>query len=273
MIRIFIIFHDCGHGAFFNSKRMNTITGFITGLLCYVPYHEWRHSHAQHHASCSDLDRRGIGDVWTLTVSEYQKLTPGRQFLYRLYRNPLIMFVLGPVYMVMINNRLVTKGSKKRERRSVHLGNIGIVVIFTGMGLLIGLKSFLMIQVPVVLLAWTCGIWLFYVQHQFEDAYWAPNENWEYYNAAIQGSSFYKLPRVLQWFTGNIGFHHVHHLSSRIPNYYLPLCHEQIPEFKNVPPVHLINSIKLMKLRLYDENKKCMIGFNDLSNAPVGLNS
>ena len=264
LVRIFIIFHDCGHGAFFKSSRANSIIGNMTGLLMFVPYHEWRHSHAVHHATCSDLDRRGIGDVWTLTVTEYLALSNWNQFLYRIYRNPLVMFGLGPFYMVMINNRLVTKGAKKRERRSVHFVNIGLLIIVAVMSMSIGIKSYLLIQIPVLLIAWSAGIWLFYVQHQFEDVYWEKHDNWDFYDAALLGSSFYKLPRILQWFTGNIGFHHVHHLNARIPNYNLQKCHEQIPGFKNRKPVTFLSSFKLMKLRLWDEKKQCLIGYNGI---------
>jgi len=262
LVRIFIIFHDCGHGAFFKSSRANSIIGNITGLMMFVPYHEWRHSHAMHHATCSDLDRRGIGDVWTLTVTEYLTLSKWNQFLYRMYRNPLVMFGIGPLYMVMINNRLVTKGAKKRERRSVYFVNIGLIIIIAVMSLSIGIKSYLLIQIPVLLIAWSAGIWLFYVQHQFEDVYWEKHDNWDFYDAALLGSSFYNLPRILQWFTGNIGFHHVHHLNARIPNYNLQKCHEQIAGFKNIKSVTFLSSVKLMRLRLWDEKKQCLIGYN-----------
>lgn len=264
LVRIFIIFHDCGHGAFFKSSRANSIIGNMTGLLMFVPYHEWRHSHAVHHATCSDLDRRGIGDVWTLTVTEYLALSNWNQFLYRIYRNPLVMFGLGPFYMVMINNRLVTKGAKKRERRSVHFVNIGLLIIVAVMSMSIGIKSYLLIQIPVLLIAWSAGIWLFYVQHQFEDVYWEKHDNWDFYDAALLGSSFYKLPLILQWFTGNIGFHHVHHLNARIPNYNLQKCHEQIAGFKNIKSVTFLSSFKLMKFRLWDEKRQCLIGYNGI---------
>jgi acyl-lipid omega-6 desaturase (Delta-12 desaturase) len=273
MVRIFIIFHDCGHGSFFNSTRVNNTIGSIAGLFLFVPYHQWRHDHAKHHATCSDLDRRGVGDVWTLTVSEYKALPKGKRFLYRLYRNPVVLFVLGPIYMIFINNRLATSGSKKRERRSVYLTNLGLVIILALMSMTIGLKSYLLIQIPVIMIAWMAGIWLFYVQHQFEDTYWEKHENWDYFDAAIQGSSFYKLPVLLQWFSGNIGFHHVHHFNARIPNYNLQNCHEQIQEFKNIKPVTLLSSLKLMNLSLWDEKNRRLIGFSGIDKIAIQPNS
>ncbi len=272
-IRIFIIFHDCGHGSFFKSTTISSIVGYITGLLLFVPYHDWRHSHAQHHATCSDLDRRGIGDVWTLTVKEYKASSARDQFLYRLYRNPIVLFILGPFYMALINNRFPTKGAKTREKTSVHMTNIGLLLVIVIMSLTIGIKSYLLIQIPVILIAWTSGIWLFYVQHQFEEVYWENHENWDYNDAALLGSSFYKLPRILQWFTGNIGFHHVHHLSARIPNYNLQKCHEQIGGFQSIKPLTFFASLKLLKMRLYDEESRCMIDFSGFRDQHMAMNS
>jgi omega-6 fatty acid desaturase (delta-12 desaturase) len=272
MVRIFIILHDCGHGSFFKSKRINNIVGGIAGLITYVPYNQWRYDHAVHHATCSDLDRRGIGDVWTLTVSEYTALPAWKKLLYRLYRNPFVLFVLGPLYMVLINNRLPTRGAKKREKRSVYMTNLGLLLIIATMSFTIGIKAYIMIQLPVMIIAWSAGIWLFYVQHQFEDVYWETHEQWDYYDAAMSGSSFYKLPIILQWFTGNIGFHHVHHLSSRIPNYNLQTCHEDIEEFKNIKPVTFWSSLKLMKLSLWDEKSRNLISFNAFDKIAVQAN-
>jgi omega-6 fatty acid desaturase (delta-12 desaturase) len=270
MVRIFIIFHDCGHGSFFKSGRANTIVGYFTGLLVFAPYHEWRFNHARHHATCSDLDRRGIGDVWTLTIKEYQNLEKWSRFWYRLYRNPIVMFGFGPLYLFLVNHRLKSKSARQREKRSVNLTNLGVLTIVIVATYFIGLKAYLFIQIPIIIFGGMAGIWLFYVQHQFEDTYWERHENWDFYYAAIQGSSFYKLPKVLQWFTGNIGYHHIHHLSSRIPNYNLPVCHDQIPEFKAVKPLTLLNSFKLAKLRLWDEDNERMVGFDFLAkNTPT----
>ena len=261
MVRIFIIFHDCGHGSFFKSSRLNDIFGYITGILTYFPYHYWRNNHARHHATCSDLDRRGVGDVWTLTVSEYSERTRWERFLYRLYRHPVIMFGFGSLYLFLISNRFVNKDAKKRERMSVYWTNLSLLAIILLFSYLIGFKAFLMIQLPVVLLAGSAGVWLFYVQHQFEDSYWEKHEKWDFYKAAIKGSSFYRLPVILQWFTGNIGYHHVHHLSARIPNYLLQDCHEEIEIFREVKPINFMDSLKTIRFRLWDEQNSRMIGF------------
>jgi omega-6 fatty acid desaturase (delta-12 desaturase) len=260
VVRIFIIFHDCGHGSFFSSRRANNILGFISGLVTFAPYYHWNHKHAMHHASSGDLDRRGIGDVWTLTVREYEVLSKWERLKYRLFRNPLVMFLIGPVYMFLINNRFVNGKANARERFYVYWTNLGIVVMAIIASVVIGLKAYLLIQLPIIIIAGTAGVWLFYVQHQFEGVYWARHENWDFQHAALQGSSFYRLPKVLQWFSGNIGFHHVHHLSSRIPNYYLESCHEALPEFQNVKPLTLWASFKCMKYRLWDEENNKLVG-------------
>lgn len=264
LVRIFIIFHDCGHGSFFKSQKANTIVGYFTGILAFVPYHDWRFNHARHHATCSDLDRRGTGDVWTLTTSEYLALPASKKLAYRIYRNPLIMFVFGPIWLFLINNRFAPRGIKERERRSIYLTNLGLIMLIGAAILLIGIKSYLLIQLPVILMAGAAGIWLFYVQHQYEDVYWQRHEQWDFQDAALKGSSFYKLPAILQWFTGNIGFHHIHHLNSRIPNYNLPRCHRQVDLFNKVRPMTFKKSLKSLRFRLYDEEIGRMIGFSQL---------
>ena len=264
LVRIFIIFHDCGHGSFFKSNRLNTIIGFFSGLLVFTPYHEWRFNHARHHATCSDLDRRGTGDVWTLTVNEYLALSKKKKLAYRLYRHPLVMFGLGPLFMFLISHRLTTKDAKKREKRSVYLTNVALLMIVIIALFTIGWQAYLLIQLPVIFLAGLAGIWLFYVQHQFENVYWEKHENWDFNLAALKGSSYYKLPRVLQWFSGNIGFHPIHHLSARIPNYNLPACQKQIAAFAEVRPITFWKSLKQARLRLWDENQLRMVGFGSL---------
>jgi omega-6 fatty acid desaturase (delta-12 desaturase) len=261
MVRIFIIFHDCGHGSFFKSGRLNDIFGYITGILTYFPYHNWRYNHARHHATCSDLDRRGVGDVWTLTVNEYKERTKREKFQYKLYRNPLIMFGMGSIYLFLISNRFIQKDAKKRERRSVYITNFSLLAIVLFFSYLIGFKAFLLLQLPVVLIAGSAGVWLFYVQHQFEDSYWEKHKDWDFYHAALKGSSFYRLPAILQWFTGNIGYHHVHHLNARIPNYLLQSCHEETERFREVEPITLWGSLKTIQFRLWDEQNERMIGF------------
>jgi omega-6 fatty acid desaturase (delta-12 desaturase) len=267
VVRIFIIFHDCGHGSFFRSRTARSAVGYIAGILTFFPYHHWTHKHAKHHATASDLDRRGTGDVWTLTVKEYQDLPKRKKLMYRLYRNPALMLLIGPIYLFLISNRFVEGKANKKERRGVLYTNLGIFAFVTSMIYLIGFKAYLLIQFPITFFAGVAGIWLFYVQHQFEDAYWERHDDWDYEKAAIVGSSFYKLPKILQWFTGNIGFHHVHHLSSKIPNYYLERCHNLIPSLSAVPPLTLRGSLKSVRFRLWDEEKGRLVGFADIREA------
>ena len=260
--RLFIILHDCGHGSFFRSKRANTILGFIAGVLTFTPYQRWRHEHSMHHATSGDLDRRGVGDIWTMTVQEYRTSSSLNRLRYRLYRNPLMMFVLGPLYLFVVSHRFPPRRASKRERRSVHWTNIGIAGILALMSVTIGLQAYLLVQLPILMIWGAGGVWLFYVQHQHEGVYWQRHERWDYVTAALEGSSFYKLPRILQWFTGNIGFHHIHHLSPRIPNYFLQKCHEDAELFKDVPAVTLLSSARSLTFRLWDEEHCELVGFS-----------
>lgn len=262
--RTFIIFHDCGHGSFFKSKRANDIMGYITGIITLTPYHRWRHDHAVHHASVGDLDRRGVGDIMTLTVKEYQNKSAWERLVYRVTRHPLALFTVGPLGLFLINNRFSTRTSGKRERYSVYWTNLALLIILLVMSLTIGLKAFFLVLLPVMVIGTTAGVWLFYVQHQFEGVYWERHERWDYLSAALKGSSYYKLPRILQWFSGNIGFHHIHHISPRIPNYYLEKCHRENPMFQNVQTLTLLSSLKCMFLNLWDEDNGKLVGFGDL---------
>ncbi|MEI6338943.1 MAG: fatty acid desaturase, partial [Verrucomicrobiota bacterium] len=220
LMRVFIILHDCGHGSFFKSRLANDITGYIGGVLTFTPYHLWRWEHAQHHSASGDLDRRGIGDIPTLTVEEYLSSPRLKRWVYRLVRNPIVLFGVIPLLMFFIKHRLpMADKASAKIRHSVHWTNLGILVMVVGLSLLFGFWTYLIIQVSVIMITGSVGTWLFYVQHQFEDVYWGRGEEWDFVDAALKGSSFYKLPKVLQWFTGNIGFHHIHHLSPRIPNY------------------------------------------------------
>jgi acyl-lipid omega-6 desaturase (Delta-12 desaturase) len=261
LVRIFIIFHDCGHGSFFKSKRANNATGALVGVLLLTPYRHWRWQHALHHGTAGDLDRRGSGDIWTLTVEEYLRSTRWRRLAYRLARNPIVLFLVAPLYIFVVDHRFAASTAPARERRSVHRTNWALLGITFTMSALIGLKAFLLIQLTVSGVAGALGLWLFYVQHQFEGAFWARSENWNYTAAALQGSSFYKLPRILQWFTGNIGFHHIHHLSPRIPNYHLQQCHEADPFFNTIKPITLLASLRFLTFRLWDERRKVFVGF------------
>jgi omega-6 fatty acid desaturase (delta-12 desaturase) len=261
LVRIFIIFHDCGHGSFFGSRRANDIVGFITGLLTFSPYHHWRWQHAIHHGTAGDLDRRGMGDIWTMTVQEYVQSSRWQQLAYRLARNPLVLFVLAPLYVFVIQQRFACRTAGRRERRSVWWMNLALLGTAALLGWVFEFAPYLLIQGTVLMVAGAAGVWMFYVQHQFEDAYWERGENWDYVAAALRGSSYYKLPKTLQWFSGNIGFHHIHHLSPLIPNYRLQQCHEAEPLFQQVQPITLAASLRSLALRLWDEKSKKLIGY------------
>jgi omega-6 fatty acid desaturase (delta-12 desaturase) len=261
LARIFIIFHDCGHGSFFKSKRANNVVGAITGVVNLTPFRYWRWQHALHHGTAGDLDRRGSGDIWTLTVQEYLQSTRWRRFAYRLARNPLVLFVIAPLYVFIVHHRFAVSGAPERERQSVRRTNWTLLGVTLAMTAVIGIKAFVLIQLTITGFAGAVGLWLFYVQHQFEGAYWARSEEWNYTAAALKGSSFYKLPRILQWFTGNIGFHHIHHLNPRIPNYHLQRCHDADPFFKTIKPVTLLASLNTLTFRLWDEQRNAFVGF------------
>jgi omega-6 fatty acid desaturase (delta-12 desaturase) len=264
LVRIFIFFHDCGHGTFFASPQARTILGYITGILTFTPYHAWAHNHRIHHATAGDLDRRSVGDVWTMTVEEYRAAPRSRQIFYRLFRNPIFMLSVGPIIVFLISARFPPKGAKKRERQSVLITNLAVLAILVIAWLTIGLRVYLMIQLPVILVAAAAGIWLFYVQHQFEGVYWARHEEWDLIRASLEGSSYYKLPKVLQWFTGNIGLHHIHHIRPRIPNYNLQRCYDETPAFQAVTPITLRTSLRSLWLNLYDEVSGKLVSFRAL---------
>jgi len=264
MVRVFIIFHDCGHGSFFKSATANHVLGAITGVLTFTPYYHWRWEHAVHHSSAGDLDRRGIGDVWTLTVQEYLEASRWKRFAYRLARNPVVLFVLAPLFLFLLKHRVPSFKARRRERYSVYWTNLAVGVIAAGLIWGFGLQAYLIIQLTVLMIAGSAGVWLFYVQHQFEGVYWERAGAWDYASAALQGSSFYKLPKVLQWFSGNIGFHHIHHLSPRIPNYHLEKCHQAEPLFQTVKPVTLFSSFKSFTFRLWDEQRRQLVGYRHL---------
>jgi omega-6 fatty acid desaturase (delta-12 desaturase) len=261
LIRIFIIFHDCGHGSYFASKRVNNAVGFISGLLTFTPYHHWKWQHAVHHGTSGNLDARGIGDVWTMTVAEYQASSIWVRLQYRFTRNPFVLFVLVPLGLFLVYQRFSYKKASKRDRRDVHLMNASIVLYATAMSLIFGFWNFIWIQTAVIGVTGTLGVWLFYVQHQFEDTYWRSGSEWDYTASAMEGSSFYKLPAVLNWFSGNIGYHHIHHLSSRIPNYNLKACHEAEDFFQQVPELTLKTSLNSLSLRLWDEATQKLVGY------------
>lgn len=270
LVRLFIIHHDCGHGSFFKSRKANDVWGFITGVLTFTPYQLWRWEHAIHHSASGDLDRRGPGSVWTLTVREYLEASRWKRFTYRMARNPFVLFVIAPLFLFVIKHRFSSKQAGRRERRSVYWTNLAILGMATGLSLVFGFKTYLVIQLTMVMIAGSAGVWLFYVQHQFEGVYWQRHEQWDYLAAALQGSSFYKLPKILQWFSGNIGFHHIHHLSPRIPNYNLERCHQAEPLFQTVPPITFFSSLKSLTFRLWDEERQRLVGFRQLHKLRPG---
>ena len=265
LIRIFIIFHDCGHRSFFVSKRANNIVGKIMGILAFTPFYKWHYQHWIHHATSGNLDKRGIGDVWTMTVDEYLKSSRWNRFAYRAFRNPFIMFTIGPLLVVFFQNRIAKRNLSGLEKRNVYFTNVIVLLMAFLISWLIGFKAFILIQLPVILISHSMGLWLFYIQHQFDEVYWERDSKWDYKISAIRGSSFLKLPAILQWFTGNIGFHHVHHLSSRIPNYNLSKCHYENEIFKQVKPIVLLSTFKVLTLSLWDEATRSLISFRKLS--------
>ncbi|HEY5043313.1 MAG TPA: fatty acid desaturase [Verrucomicrobiae bacterium] len=264
LVRVFIIFHDCGHGSFFKSRGANDLVGFLSGILTFTPYYHWRWEHAIHHSSAGDLDKRGTGDVWTMTVQEYLESSRWKRFAYRLARNPVILFVIAPLFLFAIRQRVPSAKASRRERHSVYAMNAAILAMAVMLSLVFGVKAYLLIQLIILMVAGGAGVWMFYVQHQFEDVYWERGEDWSYVAAALKGSSFYKLPRILQWFSGNIGFHHIHHLSPRIPNYNLEKCHQADPLFQAVKPITLFASLKSATYRLWDEKNKKLVGYRHL---------
>jgi acyl-lipid omega-6 desaturase (Delta-12 desaturase) len=262
MVRAFIIFHDCGHGSFFKSQRANELLGIVTGILVFTPYQRWRHAHAIHHATSGDLDRRGTGDVYTMTVQEYLDAPWWKKIGYRVMRNPIALLLIGPMLIFVIVER-IPPAKGKREIASVWWTNLALAVIIPVMGFTFGWKNYLPVQLLVLFFGTTVGVWLFYIQHNYEGVYWERHSQWNYFKASMQGSSFYKLPALLQWFSGNIGFHHIHHLGSKIPNYNLSNAYKENPVF-HIKPMTLLSSLKCLKWRVYDEANRKLAGWDVL---------
>lgn len=262
MVRAFIIFHDCGHGSFFKSQRANDLLGMVTGILAFTPYYRWKHEHAIHHATSGDLDRRGTGDVYTMTVQEYLDAPWWKKVGYRVMRNPFALFIIGPLLVFVIMER-IPPAKGKREIASVWWTNLALAVIITIMILIFGWRAYLTVQLMVLFFGTSLGVWMFYIQHNFEGVYWERHDKWDYFKASMQGSSFYKLPAMLQWFSGNIGFHHIHHLGSKIPNYNLPKAYKENQIF-HIKPLTLLSSLKCLKWRLYDEANRRLTGWDVL---------
>lgn len=261
LVRIFILFHDCVHGALFRSKGLNTFFGYLLGVLVFTPLEDWRYSHLKHHASYANLDARGFGDIWTMTRREYDASSWGMRLGYRLYRHPLVLMGLGALFSFLLRFRLPLHQAKRREWMSVVLTDLLIAGVVMLAAWSMGWRTYILIQLPVIWLAGALGIWLFYVQHQFEGVYWARKENWNPLRAAMEGSSFYDLPPVLRWFSGSIGYHHVHHLGPRIPNYRLKDCFEAIPALRAKEPLRIGKSLAGIRLKLWDEEHRTLVGF------------
>ena len=269
LVRLFIFQHDCGHGSFFPSRRANDKVGFILGVLMLTPYKYWQRTHAIHHGTSGDLDRRSFGDIETLTVDEYLELSPGKRFGYRVYRSLFVLLAIGPAFQFLIKHRLPfdIPRSWKREWSSVLWTNVVALGLLLLAWKLIGLQKFLLVQLPITLIAGAAGMWLFYIQHQFEDTYWERHEVWSFHQAGIEGSSFYDLPRILHWFTGNIGFHHIHHLASRVPNYKLKRCFREVSELHQVTRLSIWRSLQCSRLKLWDETTGKLVSFRYLKLA------
>jgi omega-6 fatty acid desaturase (delta-12 desaturase) len=269
LVRLFMIQHDCGHGAFFRKRAANDWTGRVIGVLTLTPYDAWRRSHAIHHASSGNLDQRGVGDIETLTVSEFRALSRWRRLAYRLYRNPLVLFGIAPAYLFLVQNRLPVGLMRAGWMPWLSaLGtNAALGVLITAMILLVGAGPFLSVHMPIVLVASSIGVWLFYVQHQFEETFWAEGRHWNVHEAALYGSSYYDLPRVLAWVTANIGVHHVHHLYSRIPYYRLPQVLTDYPALARVRRITLLQSFKCVRLALWDDGRRRLVSFREARGA------
>jgi acyl-lipid omega-6 desaturase (Delta-12 desaturase) len=270
LVRIFILFHDCAHGSFFASRRANTILGYVSGILTFTPFEDWRHAHILHHATAGDLDRRGVGDIWTMTTAEYLAAPLRKRLAYRIYRNPLVLFGLGPVLLFLLFQRFSRKGVGKRQRKSVLFTNMALLLVVGAATWTIGFQTYLLIQLPVIVIGGSLGLWLFYIQHQFENAYWVRHEIWDPMKVALEGSSYFKLPKILQWFSGNIGLHHIHHVRPSIPNYNLQQCCDEIPVFQAVKAITLRTSLRSLRLGLYDSEKKSVVSFRSLKARSSG---
>ena len=261
LVRLFILFHDCVHGSLFPKKALNSFFGYALGLLVFTPFEDWRFSHLRHHVTYANLDARGFGDIWTMTRTEYEEASPAKRLSYRLYRNPVVLVGLGALFSFLLRYRLPTRKSKSKERRSVLFTNLLIVAVILIASRTMGWRTYLLIQLPVIWLAGSMGIWLFYVQHQFEGGYWARKGDWDPVRAAMEGSSFFRLPRVLRWFSADIGYHHVHHLNPRIPNYRLKRCFDAVPPLRDKTGLTILKSFSGIHLKLWDEERKELVGF------------
>ncbi|MGB5424167.1 MAG: fatty acid desaturase [Desulfobacterales bacterium] len=261
LVRLFILFHDCVHGSFFKRQGVNTFFGYFLGVLVFTSFDDWRFAHLRHHVTYANLDARGFGDIWTMTLTEYENSPNKIQLQYRLYRNPVVLIGLGALFTFLLSNRLPSRSVKRKERMSVLFTNLVIVVVVLVADRLIGWRTYLLIQMPLLCFAGAAGVWLFYVQHQFPGGYWARKGEWEPLRAAMEGSSFYRLPPLLRWFSSNIGYHHVHHLSPRIPNYHLKKCYDAVPALQAKVPLTIVKSLSCVRFKMWDEKRQEMVAF------------
>jgi omega-6 fatty acid desaturase (delta-12 desaturase) len=262
LVRIFILFHDCVHGSFIRSKRANSFWGHLFGILVFTPFEDWRYSHLRHHVTYANLNARGFGDIWTLTRREYEGAAKKTRVLYRLYRNPLVFVGLGSLFIFLLRNRLPTRKVTRKEHMSVIFTNLAIILVIVLFHHFLGWQTFVLIHLPVMWFAGAAGIWLFYVQHQFPGGYWSHKGDWEPLRAAMEGSSYYKLPAPLRWFSGNIGYHHIHHLNPRIPNYHLKRCYDAVAGLHAAPTLTFFRSFSCARLKMWDEDQQKMVPFH-----------
>jgi omega-6 fatty acid desaturase (delta-12 desaturase) len=268
LVRTYILFHDCAHGSLLPGRRANAYLGAVLALLVATPFAKWRHEHTVHHATAGDLDRRGVGDVPTLTVAEYRARSWRARLGYRMFRNPAIMFGIGPIYAMLVLPRVVRKKDHPRIKRSVWGTNVALAVLVGGLCWALGWKGFLLVEAPLIPLAGGMGLWLFYVQHQFDTTYWRRSPEWTFADAGLYGSSYLRLPASLRFFTGNIGFHHVHHLNPRIPSYNLPRAHDASAAFQTVPQYTLWDGLRFVRFKLWDEEAERLVTWSDLRRRP-----
>jgi len=262
LVRIFIIFHDCGHKSFFKSRTLNNVVGIIAGAFTFTPYHKWHYEHLVHHRTVGNLDKRGVGDVMIWTVEEFKNSPKMKQLSYRIYRNPVVLLIIAPFFIFTLFDRFPNKKVSKRINLYVHLTTLGLIVIVTAVSLFIGFKTFILIQIPVLFIGAIFGVWLFYIQHQYKEVVWERTEKWDYTTISMYGASYMKFPKILQWFSGNIGFHHIHHLSSKIPNYNLEKCVRENPIFQK-EHLTILSSLQCLKYRLWDEENHRIVSFRE----------